>query len=408
MAVAALPSLLTEVETAVGASRPDAVDAAVKAFRAKAPPLELARAAARGVATHYDPASGVAPRSLAILGAASNLTSVMEPRFQVLPVLQAIAYAASERKPAVPAKPPLVVSGEVTHLGRSFLFAVRAGDVAEAESIFLGMVDEDWERKMAGDMLFRAALEDMGEGGRKLFLSVKSWQLARSLGFKGARTILRPAVDYLVKGPRDRTAYETILAVLGKEWVDLEALASGGWPLDEPGRKRMHLIASAPSDAACIDATLALLRDGYAASVLAEGLVVAAARRLLTAKGYDTEAARRLLFAHASRFVLNFSRTGERLYALFQAALRVRSPEPALKPDVDPRTPVAKLDVIANLACRDSPAANEGYNLLLADACITEYAATKAAPIVLALARMSEASPKDQAAYQSWASLFGP
>src|SRR5438445_403603 len=298
MAVAALPSLLTEVETAVGASRPDAVDAAVKAFRAKAPPLELARAAARGVATHYDPASGVAPRSLAILGAASNLTSVMEPRFQVLPVLQAIAYAASERKPAVPAKPPLVVSGEVTHLGRSFLFAVRAGDVAEAESIFLGMVDEDWERKMAGDMLFRAAL--------------------------------------------------------------------------------------------------------------AAGLVVAAARRLLPAKGYDTAAARRLLFAHASRFVLNFSRTGERLYALFQAALRVRSPEPALKPDVDPRTPVAKLDVIANLACRDSPAANEGYNLLLADACITEYAATKAAPIVLALARMSEASPKDQAAYQSWASLFGP
>ncbi len=99
MAVPGLSSLLTEVETAVGASRPEAVDAAIKAFRAKAPPLELARAAARGVATHYDPASGVAPRSLAILGAASNLTSVMEPRFQVLPVLQAIAYAASERRP---------------------------------------------------------------------------------------------------------------------------------------------------------------------------------------------------------------------------------------------------------------------------------------------------------------------
>src|SRR2546426_7813282 len=279
MAVAALPSLLTEVETAVGASRPDAVAAAIKAFRAKAPPLELARAAARGVALHYDRASGVAPRSLAILSAASNLTSAMEPRFQVLPVLQAIAYAASEKKPPTPAKPPLIVSGEVTHLGRSFLFAVRAGDVAEAESIFLGMVEEGWERKMAGDMLFRAALEDMGEGGRKLFLAVKSWQLARSLGFKGARVILRPAVDYLAKGPRDRTAYETILAVLGKEWVDLEALSSGGRPLDEPGRRRMHEIASAPSDAACVDTTLSFLRDGYAASGVAEGLVVAGARR---------------------------------------------------------------------------------------------------------------------------------
>src|SRR2546430_9420216 len=260
MAVAALPSILTEVETAVGTSRPEAVEAAIRASRAKPQPLELVRAGAGGVALHYDRASGVAPRSLAILGAAANLTTVMKPRDQVLPVLQAIAYAASERKPAAPAKPPLIVSGEVTHLGRSFLFAVRADDVAEAESIFLGMVDEGWERKMAGDMLFRAALEDMGEGGRKLFLSVKSWQLARSLGFKGARTILRPAVDYLVKGPRDRTADETILAVLGKECVDLEALASGGRPLDDPGRKRMHLIASAPTDAACIDATLALLR----------------------------------------------------------------------------------------------------------------------------------------------------
>ncbi len=373
MAVAALPSLLTEVETAVGASRPDAVDAAVKAFRAKAPPLELVRAAARGVASHYDRASGVAPRSLAILGAAANLTPVMEPRFQVLPVLQAIAYAASEKKPATPAKPPRIVSGEVTHLGRSFLFAVRAGDVAEAESIFLGMVDEGWERKMAGDMLFRTALEDMGEGGRKLFLSVKSWQLARAIGFKDARRILRPAVDYLVKGPRDRTAFETILAVLGKEWVDLEALSS----------------------------------DGYAASVLAEGLVVAAARRLLTAKGYDTEAARRFLFAHASRFVLNFSRTSERLYVLFQAALRVRSPEPKVYGEVDEETVLSKLDLIANLGSRDSPIANEGYNLLLADACITEFVATKSAPIVLALARMTEASPKDQAAYKSWAPLFG-
>src|SRR5437016_11205992 len=272
MAVPGLSSLLTEVETAVGASRSDAVDAAVKAFRAKAPPLEVIRAAARAVATHYDRMSGVAPRSLAILGAAANLTSVMEPRFGALPALQAVAYAAAEKKARTPAKPPRVVSGEVTHLGRSFLFAVRAGDVAEAESIFLGMVDEGWERKMAGDMLFRAALEDMGEGGRKLFFAVKSWQLARSLGFKEARTILRPAVDYLVKGPRDRTAYESILRVLGKEWVDLDALASGGRPLDDEGRAKVLAVTSVASESACIGPILALLREGYAATSVAEGL----------------------------------------------------------------------------------------------------------------------------------------
>src|SRR3989454_41005 len=149
MAVAGLSLLLAEVEAAVGASRPDSVDASVKAFRANAPPLEVIRAAARGVATHYDRASRAAPRSLAILGAAANLISVMQPRFHALPVLQVVSYVASEKKASTPAKPPLVVSGEVTHLGRSFLFAVRAGDVGEAESIFLGMGDEGWGPKMA-------------------------------------------------------------------------------------------------------------------------------------------------------------------------------------------------------------------------------------------------------------------
>lgn len=442
MAVAGLSSLLTEVETAVGASRSDAVDAAAKAFRAHAPPLEVIRVAARGVASHYDRTSGIAPRSLAILSAAANLTSVMQPRFQALPVLQSIAYAAAEKKPSALAKPPLIVSGEVTHLGRSFLFGVRAGDLSEAESIFLGMVEEGWERKMAGDMLFRAALEDMGEGGRKLFLAVKSWQLARSFGFGEARTILRPAVEYLVKGPRDRTAFETILALLGKEWVDLDALSAGGRPLDDPGRSKVAALASSPSDADCIKGTLALLQDGYAASSIAEGLGVEAARRVIAARGYDAEAAKRLLFAHASRFVLTFSRTSERLYALFQAALRVRSPEPSvafhppaaiqgegeelchLAGEFDARKPAEAarrvlayvgrgystprmLEVLANYACRDSPRANEGFNLLLADACAAEFLTTKAVPIAMALAKMIAASPKDQASFESWRPLLG-
>src|SRR5437667_10743352 len=119
MAVPGLSSLLTEVETAVGASRSDAVDAAVKAFRAKAPPLEVIRAAARAVATHYDRMSGVAPRSLAIFGAAANLTSVMDPRFGPLPALQAVASAAAAKKAPTPAKQRRVCSGGVSQTGRA-------------------------------------------------------------------------------------------------------------------------------------------------------------------------------------------------------------------------------------------------------------------------------------------------
>ncbi len=443
MAGPGLASLLGEVEAAVGGSGSEAVEAARKAFLAKAPPLEVVRAAARAAAVRSLAASGTAPRGLAVLAAGTNLLTVMQTRFHPLPVLQALAFLASETKSSAPANPPLVVSGEVTHLGRSFLFAVRAGDVAEAESIFLGMVDEGWERKMAGDMLFRAALEDMGEGGRKLFIAVKSWQLARSLGFKDARRILRPAVQYLVKGPRDRGAYESILAVLGKEWVDLETLASGGRPLDGAGGVKVRGIGSAGSEAACLAGTLALLHEGYAASAISHGLTVEAARRVLAANGYDVEAARRLLFAHAAQFVLTFSRTSERLYALFQAALRVRSPEPGDAPlpatraadegeelchlagEFDARKPaeaasrthaymargfstIRMLDVLANYACRDSPRANDGINVLLADAGATEVLATKAAPVAMALAKMIAASPKDQGAYETWRPILSP
>jgi len=429
-------SSLEALGKAIAASRPaDATHAALEAFRAKAPLLEVVRTAAVTAARH--PADlRVVPRGFALLASAAHLARPMA-------VLQAVAYVASEPRSAMPAGPPLVVSGEITHLGRSFLFGVRAGHMDEAEAIFLGMLDERSERKMAGDMLFRAAIEDMGEGGRKLFIAVRSWQLARALGFKDARTVLRPAIEYLVGGPSDRTSYERIMQLLGTEWVDLENLGSGGRPLDDAGRAIVASLAAASSAEASVAAVLGLLRDGYAASSIAEGLVVEAARRVIAASGADRERARGLLFAHAARFVLTFTRTSERLYALFQAALRIRSPlsaatlpsvkesprpEEAFRPlgvALEARKPLdaaarvhaylsaggpadGLLDLLADHACRDSCASNEGINLLLADACITEYRVSGAPEIPMALASAIAASPKDTKAYESWRDSLGP
>jgi hypothetical protein len=431
-------SPLADLESAIRGSKPDrAAQAAIDAIRGKVPLADVVRSAGRAFAAHYDAESGAAPRALVALSSSVNLSAVLQPRFHPLPVLQALTFLAAEKKADRPAKPPAIVSGEVTHLGRSFLFGVRAGDRAEAESIFLGMLAEGRERKMVGDMLFRAAIEDMGEGGRKVAVAVKSWQLARFLGFREARLILRPAVQYLVSGPRDRTAFEIILATLGKEWVDLEALSSGGRPLDDAGRTRIRGVASAPDPSSCLAGTLALLRDGYAAVSIAEGLAVEASKRVLGAKGYDMDTARGVIFADAARFILTFSRTGERLYALFQSALRIRSPEPPtlasstpdapgegeelchLAGEFDARKPAEAaartraylahgystprlLEVLANYASRDSAAANGGINLILADACATEFLVSKAPEIPMALAKMIAASPKDQAAFAAW------
>jgi len=431
-------SSLADLEAAVHRSNVDAaVRAAIEALRAKVSPIEVVRSAGRGFAASYDGTSGAAPRGLVVLSSAVNLLPFLQAQFHPLPILQAVAFVAYEKKAKAPPKPPLAVSGEISHLGRSFLFAARAGDRGEAESIFLGMLPEGRERKMAGDMLFRAAIEDMGEGGRKLMVTVKSWQLARALGFKEARVWLRPPVEYLASGPRDRTAFEGILAALGKEWVDLEALASGGRPLDSEGRSKLAQVSSASDPSACIAGTLALLREGYAAVSLAEGFAIQAASRVVAAKGYDLEAARSAMFAHAARFVLTFSRTGERLYALFQAALRVRSARTAAIESHVPEAPgegeelchlagafdgrrpeeaVARvrsylkrgysssrlLDVLANYTCRDSAVANDGINLIFADVCATEFLASKAPEHLEALAKMIAASPKDQAAFNAW------
>src|SRR2546427_696135 len=66
------------------------------------------------------------------------------------------------------------------------------------------------------------------------------------------------------------------------------------------------------------------------------------------------------------------------------------------------------LDVLANYACRDATRANDGFNVLLADACTAEFLAAKAPAVPMALAKMIAASPKDQAAYESWTPLFTP
>lgn len=433
---------LADLSAAIAASRADpASEAALAALQAGTPPLEVVRTAAKASALHYDPAAGRPPSGLLALASAAGLLPVLPPKARPFPVLQAVALAASEPKSARPAKPPLVVSGEITHLGRSFVFAARDGDLPEAESVFLGILDEGWERRMAGELLFRAAIEDMGDAGGKLVTSVGLWRLARALGFKDARVILRPAVEYLVTGPRDSRAHASILQVLGKSWVDLEALASSGRPLPKDGPARVAEALASPDDATCASAVLKLLTDGASAASLAEALSLEAARRAVASKG-DPAAAGPIAFAWAARFVLDFTRTADRLHALFQSALLLRGPSPdlalpspphasgqdallrSLEEDLDARRPdpaaacvsayvasggaPARLaELLASRACRSSAAADGGRALLQADASIAEFLGLKSAEPAMALAAILAASPRDEAYDERWKARLG-
>jgi len=436
-------SPLAELELALAASRSDrAADAVLAALREHVGPVELLRTAARVAASRYDAASRLAPHALPTLAAAAALRDAMDPRHVPLALLQAVVLVAAEKKLPAPQRPPAVVSGEITHLGRSALLALRAGNLSDAEPIFLGIVDEGWERRMAGEILFRAAVEDPGEGGHKLLAAVATWRLARALGFRDARTLLRPAVQYLVNGEPAKRSYAVTMTLLGKERADLDTLASGGKPLDEPARGRLATALATPTDEACAAAILGMLRDGYSASSLALGIGIEASKRLLASEGYHPELAHVLLCAHSARFALEFTRSSDRVYALFRAALRVRSPAPhlpsvavaevagedaALRQVVEdlasrrPREvaahvrvylarghPAARLvPVLAYHAALDSSLANQGHNLQLADACISEHAATGPPEFLMALAKSVAASPKDVTASKAWAAGLG-
>ncbi len=434
---------LTELASAITSSRADlAAEAALRALQAGAAPEEVLGAAARPAASLYDPTTRSALHGLCALSSAARIISHADRPVASLAILQAIHLAASERKLATPAPGPTVVAGEISHLAKSFLISARSGNLAESESLFLGLVEEGKDRRQLGDGLFRAALEDVGDGGHKLIASVRTWQLAQSMRFRGARTILRPAVQYVAVGERDLVPFEAILASLSRAWADMVELGSGVRPIDEPGRAELATVIAAPTPEACIEGMLGLLGDRYAPAALADGIAVEAAKRGLGTEGYSLDAAHAIFYADAARFVLGFTRTSDRLYALFQAALRVRSPAPhlpsvsiesspdlkealaSLADDVEARRPreaaarvrlylsaglepKALLGVLVHQASLDSSVANGGHNLGLADACASLYQTTRSPEALMVLAKLVAASPRDAAVAHVWSAVLG-
>src|SRR5207245_11621852 len=162
-----------------------ALRAGLSALDSKGSPTEIAWAAAVSYAESVDVSRGTPLRGLVALSSSVRLSRHLAPALQALPALRGLALAARDSKLAPSDRPKRVkVSGEISHLTRSFEYAVRTGAFADAVSIFSGLLTEGKERVMAGDILFRVAAEDMVNGGQKLVYSVKAWQRASALGWR--------------------------------------------------------------------------------------------------------------------------------------------------------------------------------------------------------------------------------
>ena len=447
MSAPVIPSWSLSLADAVRSGDPEAaLRAGIAAVQAKAPPLEIARAATLAYGESVDVANREPLRGLMALSAAVRLTRNVGPRLKALPVLRAIGLAAGDAKvPALERRKRLKVSGEISHLTRSFEYAVRTGAFADAVSIFSGLLHEGKERVMAGDILFRVAAEDGVGGGHKLVDAVKAWQLASALGWRGGDLVMAPVVARIATGIQDDLAYKTLMGVWGKEKVDIAAVGGNAGSAEGPDREAILGALRAPNAEESAKTLITALKRGVALDALASLVVREGAVRVSSGTAYDVSAIGNLVYADAARWVLRFSKTESRVLPLLQACLMLRSQpakrvelrtvpvvneEAALRDlarlidigkDLDAAelahsllvkgVPVAGLvETLVYQVCKDGSAASLGSNLVLADAAVDE--ATAYAPPVIqapvALARSLAQSPRDWKGWPALEKMFGP
>jgi len=429
--------VLASVSEAVASGGPmDAVDAGSIALDAGAKLPDVVRAAVLAYGESVDFATGFVPHGMLAMAAAVRVATHVQPRFAPLPALQAMSLLARDAKRSGPRPPSRVITGEITHLARSFEEAVRARNAGDAAAVFSGFLADGEEKKMAGDALFRVAAEDASEGGHKLLVPVKAWQLAAYVGWKHARPVIVPAVAYVADGEPDVATHESLLRAWGKAQVDSEGLSRNAQPLGHHATDVSGALA-APTAEECARALIDVLKAGVAVDALAEGLVIEAGRRVLAARHFDFPAVHDVLFADAARFVATFSRTSSRVFPVLIAGLRIRGK--AVSEEAPPVVPLAGegevlcavsgdidhggaemaaarvgaytahgfagprlVELLCHHAARETPIVDQGHSLALADAVSENFLRSRdprRAVLVEALAKALATAPHDRTAW---------
>lgn len=381
---------------------------------------EVVRTAALAAARHFHPFLPP-PHGLLALGASLEVAGRVDP--PALPIIQACGLAASEWRKESLGRAKHAVSGDELHLARSFLEAARASDVLEADAIFSGLLREGEERRLAGDALFEACVQDSAGGGHKRTFAVGSWRLARALGWVRGPLLLAPAVHLVTGTTQDRSDHGLILREVGRARLDVELAGRNSLAIDQTARTAYGIALNAGPERLLAELIAGLKRGrtlvGYGELIASTG-----ASRVIA----NSEAVEPFLLALATQFILGFSRTSYRVLALLSAAREVASAPSGEVPDpaaiADPQAALNELElavegddareavslalgladalgpadvasVLLRQASMQDAYADGGHSLLLA-AWATEFAAVEPGPTLGALAAHLARTPKSR------------
>lgn len=433
---------LAALKVAVESGRPDdAANAAAAALAANVPLLDLARAAAHAGAATVDLSHGLLPHGLMTLSSSLRVVPHLREPLRALPVLQGIVSIAADPKIAPTAPSRSRIEGEPTQLGDSFRAAVRAGNADDAERTFAGFLRKGRERRIAGHLLFRTAFEDMADGGHRILFAVHAWQLARAFRWSDPLPVLRPCLHYVAHGQPDRASFDASWRLASRAMLDREAVSAQHRSLavDEIAALRSTLAEGAGTG---VHGVIERLKAGAGPSAVADTLAGFAAERVASMPQPDFPALHAYQLAAAARFVVGYSRSEERIGALFQAAHALGGSVPAaygigdvprdaeessvasIERSITARSPEDAIRLVraylrrgsgadrllgslAHAASRSDARATTGHTLQVADVALTAFAGTNDPVHLDALVNALARAPRNETLPESWRPVLG-
>ncbi len=262
---------------------------------------------------------------MALIGAA-QAAKYLKKEDQLKPIVQALWYAATEKKKKPYNLEKITISsfGTVSQRWRKFQAAIRAKNLKKAYGLFEGFIRNRKDGNQFRDRLLAVAMSDLYQVGHKLTYSVNSWQLAELLQWNDTRLIFFPSFHYFATAPRDLELYEAVRNRLNEIGVNLEEVAENDKNLSaEECEKLEELILCGDQDT-IIGSILYLLNNGKSFKSLLDTVQLSASQAVINCEtdkwalpvyGFN--------YCDACNYFFYVSRSNEKFLAPFLAALLV-------------------------------------------------------------------------------------
>ncbi len=290
------------------------------------PTLVRESAKVLAMSLYEDSYSKDVPHGLMALIGAAQAAKYLKKEDQLKPIVQALWYAATEKKKKPYNLEKITISsfGTVSQRWRKFQAAIRAKNLKKAYGLFEGFIRNRKDGDQFRDRLLAAAMSDLYQVGHKLTYSVNTWQLAELLQWNDTRLIFFPSFHYFATAPRDLELYEAVRNRLNGTRVNLEEFAENDGNLSAEECEKLEELILCGNQDGIFSYILHLLNNGKSFKSLLDAVQLSASQAIINCEtdkwalpiyGFN--------YCDACNYFFYVSRSNEKFLAPFLAGLLV-------------------------------------------------------------------------------------